>query len=241
MAFLLSMFADGIFTLAQYQEKWLRKMGISPQRIKTISNAVDVEQFSPNVDKVLLNPPDSPILINVATITPRKCQETLIRAIKLVKKDFPRARLLFTGNQFSDKSYGNFLESIINEHGVGQNVNFIGKIEHDQIPQLLSTSDISLLSSLSEVCPFSVIESLATGLVTIATSVGGVPDLIDDRSNGFLVKPKDVNGFADIIIKVLKNPTLKQAIEKNARDSALNNFSYQVVGKKHKDFLLSIL
>jgi glycosyltransferase involved in cell wall biosynthesis len=241
MAFLLSMFADGIFTLAQYQEKWLRKMGISPQRIKTISNAVDVEQFSPNVDKVLLNPPDSPILINVATITPRKCQETLIRAIKLVKKDFPRVRLLFTGNQFSDKSYGNFLESIINEHGVGQNVNFIGKIEHDQIPQLLSTSDISLLSSLSEVCPFSVIESLATGLVTIATSVGGVPDLIDDRSNGFLVKPKDVNGFADIIIKVLKNPALKQAIEKNARDSALNNFSYQVVGKKHKDFLLSIL
>ena len=148
MAFLLNVFADGIFTLANYQENWLRKMGISPKRIKTISNAVDVEQFSPNIDKALMNPPDSPILINVATITPRKCQETLIRAIKLIKRDFPRVRLLFTGNQFSNKSYGNFLENIINEYGVGQNVNFIGKIEHDQIPQLLRTSDISLLSSL---------------------------------------------------------------------------------------------
>ena len=86
-----------------------------------------------------------------------------------------------------------------------------------------------------------MIESLATGLVTIATSVGGVPDLIDDNSNGYLVDPKDFIGFADIIIKVLKNPALKLDIEKNARDSALNNFSYQVVGKKHKDFLYTFL
>ena len=241
MAFLLGMFADGIFTLAQYQENRLRKMGISPKRIKTISNAVDVEQFYPNIDKVLMNPPDSPILINVAKISPRKCQETLIRAIKPIKRDFPRVRLLFTGSQYSDKSYGNFLENIIIENGVGQNVNFIGKIEHNQIPQLLRTADISLLSSLSEVCPFSVIESLATGLVTIATSIGGVPDLIDNNSNGFLVKPKDYSGFADIIIKVLRNPALKQEIEKNARDSAQKYFSYQVIGQKHKEFLLSIL
>jgi glycosyltransferase involved in cell wall biosynthesis len=90
------------------------------------------------------------------------------------------------------------------------------------------------------VCPFILLESLSVGKVTISTAVGGIPDIIKNEFNGFLVRPGDTKAFADCILKVISNPSLKMSIEKQARISAVENYSYDVIGREHKDFLASL-
>jgi glycosyltransferase involved in cell wall biosynthesis len=241
MAFLLNSFADGVLTLAKFQEQWLRRYGVSASRIRTIPNPVDTELFSPDMTRPHMNHPKNPVLINVASLRPIKCQGLLIKAVGLVKEEFPEARLILMGGQSSYSGYENYLKELIADCQVEDNVVNIGRVEHRQVPQLLRSCDMSLISSLSEVCPYAVLESLATGKVTIATAVGGIPDLIRNEFNGLLVESGDTKGFADCIRRVLNDQSLRMSIEENARKSAEAHYSYRVVGEKHREFIQALM
>ena len=239
-------FADGIFTLATFQEKWLRRLGIPPFKIRTIPNAVNTQLFAPGgqtnyFDRAFLKANNFPIIVNIANITQFKGQDVLIKAIHIVKKKIKDVRLVLMGNQNKGDQFVQYLKNLVNEYCLNQNVLILGDTEHCQIPAVLSSSDISVVSSWNEVCPFVLIESLSVGKVTVSTKVGGIPDIIKNKVNGFLVHPGDVKGFSDCILTVLNNQSLKIAVENNARISAVENYSYDVIGKKHKDFLISII
>ncbi len=238
---LLNSMADGILSLARFQEQWLIKYGVSPRKIRTIPNPVDIDQFSPEISESHDFSHGSPVLINVGELNPLKNQETLIKAVSLLKMEFPNIRLILTGGRVPNPEYSKFIENLIADCQVRENVNIVGYHVHRQVPQLLNSADISLVSSLSEACPFIVLESLAASKVTIATSVGGIPDLITSGFNGFLIEPGNANGFADCICKVLNDSPLRISIEENARKTAEANFSYQAVGVKHKEFIFSLL
>ena len=245
MALLCKLFADGIFPLASFQENWLIKLGISPLRMRMIPNAVDINQFSPEGTRdffIDISPENTnpPIIVNVANIHQTKGQDVLIKAICLVKKEICNIRLVLIGNNSPNSPYDKYLNELIAEFDLETNVVILGNIDHIQIPRVLRSSDIVTISSWNEVCPNILLESFSVGKVAISTAVGGIPDIINNEINGFLVDPGHVEGFADCIFKVLNNPSLKISIEKKARISAIDNFSYDVIGREHKDFLTSI-
>ena len=245
MALSCRIFADGIFTLATFQEDWLRELGISPLKIKTIPNAVDIKQFTPVGPRdffadIFPEKNNFPIIVNIATINESKGQDVLIKSISLVKKEIHNVRLVLIGNYFPNSPYGRHLKDLIAEFGLEENVFILGNVDHYHIPVVLRSADISVISSWNEVCPFILLESLSVGKVTISTAVGGIPDIIKNEFNGFLVPPADTRGFAGCILRVMNNPSLKMSIEKQARISAVENYSYNVIGREHKDFLASL-
>jgi glycosyltransferase involved in cell wall biosynthesis len=246
MALSCHILADGIFTLATYQENWLRDLGISPLKMRTIPNAVDIKQFTPVGQRdffadIFTEADNFPVIVNIANINRSKGQDVLIKSISLVKKEINSVRLVLVGFNFPNSPYDRYLKNLIAESGLERNVYILGNVDHTQIPRALRSSDISIISSWDEVCPFILLESLAAGKVTISTAVGGIPDIIKNEFNGFLVHPGDIKAFADYILKAINNPPLKMSIEKQARSSAVENHSYDVIGSKHKDFLTSIL
>jgi glycosyltransferase involved in cell wall biosynthesis len=239
-AILLNWLADGILTLATYQEKWLLRYRISPNKIRTIPNPVDIDLFSPAISETPVNPMDCPVLINIADLIPIKSQETIIKALCLVKRIKPKVKLILMGGQYSDSEYGCYIKDLIDKNHLEDNVINVGDIDHQEVVNLLRSSDISILSSLSEVCPYAVLESLAAGKVMIATAVGGIPDLIDNGSNGFLFQPGDAGELNDCILKVLNDTQLKMDLEKNARKSAEKKYSYPIIGGRHLAFVESL-
>src|SRR4030042_5631187 len=246
MTFYSRIFADGVFTLATFQENWLRRLGISPLKIRTIPNPVDINQFAPIGTRdyfIDLFPGNTnfPIIVNVATINQSKGQNILIKSISLVKKDIGSVRLVLIGNYSPRSSYYRYLKNLISGLDLEENVFILGNVDHGQIPRVLRSSDISAISSWNEACPFILLESLSVGKVTISTAVGGIPDIIKDEFNGFLVHPGDIKGFADCILKVIHSLSIKMSVEKQARISAIENYSYDVIGREHKDFLTSIM
>jgi glycosyltransferase involved in cell wall biosynthesis len=158
-----------------------------------------------------------------------------------VRKEINSVRLVLIGNYSPISPYVRYLNDLIAELGLETNVYILKNVNHCQIPRILRSSDISVISSWNEVCPFILLESLSVGKATISTAVGGIPDIIKSEFNGFLVPPGDIKAFADCIFKIINNPALTMSIEKQARISAIENYSHDVIGRAHKDFLTSII
>jgi glycosyltransferase involved in cell wall biosynthesis len=240
------LFADGIFALATFQENWLRKYGISPRKIKKIPNAVDIEEFSPTGPSncfadIFQEVENYPIIVNIANVERLKGQDLLIRSVNQIKKEINTVRLVFIGEQGYDLQHEQLLKKLIAEYGLEKNVFFLGNVDHNLIPGFIRSADLTVISSWNEVCPFTLLESLSVGRVTISTAVGGIPEIIKDKINGFLVNPGDVQGFVDCILNISNDPSLRMSIEKKARLTAIENYSYSIIGKEHKDFITSIM
>src|SRR5205823_9528420 len=96
-------------------------------------------------------------------------------------------------------------------------VAFIGRRSHDQMPHLLAAADMLVLPSMNEGLPRVILEAMATGLPVVATSVGGVPELVIDGRTGLLVRPGVEGVLADAICRVLADPDSARAWGRAAR------------------------
>lgn len=239
MALLFHTMADGVLTLAKFQEQWLRKYGVPTRKMRTIANPVDVNRFRPGQTNSRPRR-GRPVLLNVGGLSPLKNQAVLIEALTLVRKQFPAVQLVLTGGRNTYPAYASYLADLIASRDLQSNVVNVGYQEHSQIPQLYQACDVSLFSSVSEVCPFVVLESLATGKATIATRVGGIPDLIQDGFNGLLVDANDSSGFAAGILRLLGDGHFQRAMEANARATAVFSFSYEAIGMRHAEFIRTL-
>ena len=108
------------------------------------------------------------------------------------------------------------------------------------IYELISTSDIGILTSLNEGIPLTLIQFAQMGLPAVSTSVGSVNDVIENEKTGFLID-YDVKLFADAIEFLIKNPEIAKKFGENARLRASQYFSTQTMVTKHRDLYDEIL
>jgi len=134
---------------------------------------------------------------------------TLIRSYKILKKKFPDIHLIIAGDGPVKKD----CEKIADE-----NVHFLGFVS--DIPSLLKGSDIFVITSVYDASPKSLMEAMCMGLPSVATKVGGIPDILDDNC-GFLVRPGHPEEVAEKIAYLLKNDTKAAEMGKNARSKIL--------------------
>ena len=109
-----------------------------------------------------------------------------------------------------------------------------------QIPdayRFLSAFDVFVLPSLKEGFPWALIEAMSAKLPVIATDVGAVPEIIDDRKNGLLIKPKDSVGLADKIKEVLENDHLRNELGIQPHQTVLFKFELDKMVKKIEELL----
>ena len=101
------------------------------------------------------------------------------------------------------------------DNNLESRIQFIGSVKPEQIHYYHSAADILVSSSLSEGRPNVIIEALASGTPVIATAVGGVPELIENDYNGYLLKPKNSDTLLKHIEKLLKNKKTFNKFSKN--------------------------
>ena len=114
--------------------------------------------------------------------------------------------------------------------GIAENVAFLGL--RDDIPNVLASSDIFVLSSLREGLPISAIEAMAAGRPQILTNVGGNCELIVNNEQGILVQPNDVPALAAAINHLLLNEELRLCMGQKSRERAIKHFRIEAIGKK---------
>ena len=116
-----------------------------------------------------------------------------------------QARLQFKiyGRHFDDDLY-HTMTAKVNDL---ENATYWGSFTTEQRAQVFSEIDLLVMPSLGENYPFILREALYAGLQVVATAIAGVPEIIVDGENGFLIPPGDVEALADIFVKIANSPT----------------------------------
>lgn len=109
--------------------------------------------------------------------------------------------------------------------GVGDTVRFAGWCDQQQVAELMSQSDVLVLPSYDEGLPLVILEALAHGVAVVCTPVGEIPAVLSDGVNAMFVEPGDIDGIAEVLQKVLREPGLLQTLGRNGRAIYERQFS----------------
>jgi glycosyltransferase involved in cell wall biosynthesis len=210
------------------RQELLMRDGFAPERIRVVYNGIETEKFvQAKADRERLLPgisPDHKLIIMVANMhMGAKGHGDMIEAARTVRETCPEARILLAG----DGEMRPFFEDQVKAAGLEGMFLFLG--HRTDIPELLSCCDIGVLASRSEGLPNAVLEYMAAALPVVATTVGGVPEIIEDGVNGLLIPPENPHTLAAAILQLLKDEQMRARLGKAGRERALARFNFATV------------
>ena len=189
-------------------------------------------------------PMDKPVITQVSRLDPWKDPEGVIDVFKLVKQKVD-CRLVFCYNVASDDPEGlrmyNKVYRKANRFARKGDIIFVVGNNESLVNAIQRFSNVIIQKSTREGFCLAVTEALWKGTPVVASNVGGIPSQIEDGKNGFLLEPTDVEGFADRIIRILKNPAEGKRLGDNATETVRRKFLITRLLSDYLDMLNSIL
>jgi glycosyltransferase involved in cell wall biosynthesis len=188
---------DAMICNSRYLADYVREHDLFTPPIYVIYNAVDSDVFPPTP----LPDFDRPTIVQVANLRPQKQQGLLLRALQMILKEVPTIRGIFVG----DGPDRLLLERMAKDMGISPNVEFTGTVQ--DIRPYVAQSHISVLTSRDEGFPNALLESMAMGRPVLAPNVGGIPELVRDGVEGWLVQP-EADSIARAILGFIRDPSV---------------------------------
>lgn len=227
--------SDQISPVTTANKKWEQKFEANEENILPIYNGVDTDVFKPTPKPG--HTADRPTVIAVAQVFPLKDIETMIRTADLVRKEIPEVQFIVYGSLDVDPEYVATCRALIKELDLEKTFTFGGF--HNQPSMIFNEGDLSILTSISEGFPYTVIESMSCGRPVVATDVGGIKDALEGC--GILCKPRYPKGIADGVIKLLKDNSLRLELGQKSRDKVLLNFTTEKSVDAYYDCYLKLI
>jgi len=222
----LGALTDRLITISPLQRRDIvDRFRIAPGRkVVTIPLGLDLGPLlqstrSPRSRERFGLPADAFVVGFVGRFVPIKDLPTLLAGFRAALGDVPRARLLLAG----DGPMRSLLTAEAARLEIADRVHFIGWTE--DLPDLYGALDVCVLTSLNEGTPVAAIEAMAAGTAVIATSVGGVPDVIAHGRTGLLVPPTDPVELARAIAMLARDSAGRREITELARRDVAERFS----------------
>jgi len=181
--------------------------------VELIPNAINLRQFSTDIEPKNIDCGNAFKILCSGRFSPEKGQIYLIKAIAKVTRSIPVHLFLLGGGS---EKYKQQLEIEVKKQGIENIVHFMDPIPYNEVPALYKSMDLIVQPSLSETFGIAILENMSLGNVIIASSVGGIPEIIDDGINGLLVPPANPEFLADKIIVALTDTELREKIKRNA-------------------------
>ncbi|HOW28571.1 MAG TPA: glycosyltransferase family 4 protein [Elusimicrobiota bacterium] len=144
------------------------------------------------------------LLVNVAALVPHKDQETLIKAVELLRKDVPAIQLLILG----EGHLRSRLTRLIDQLGLKQCVHLLG--HRDDVLDYVAAADVFVLSSVEEGLGTSLLDAMSLGIPAVATQAGGIPEIFGDSANDVLVPSRNPSALAAALGRVIGSDDEKQ-------------------------------
>jgi len=212
--------SDGVTSISQHlRQRTYREFGIQ-HPIETIPNFVNCSEFTKKCACELrrrFGRDDEKILIHVSNFRPVKRVTDVVEIFDRVRKEVP-AHLLMVGDG-PERAKAEYLAAMKN---LRDKVHFVGKQE--AINEYLGISDLLLLPSDDESFGLVALEAMACEVPVIASKVGGLPEVVRDGVDGFLIPPREVEEMSQRAIGILKDASLAERLGKQGRERAEAHF-----------------
>ena len=215
-------FVDRFVPVSDDLDRWLTGVvGIAPAKTGLIANGVDTSRFTSRFTRQPATPGDSPwqagdfVIGTVARIQDIKNHRGLVAAFERVRALLPQHRGRLKLSIIGDGPLMPALRAQVAAAGLDDVVWLAGA--RADIPQLLHTFSLFCLPSLAEGTPVSLLEAMACGLAVVASSVGGIPEVVTEGEHGFLVAPADTAALAAALARYVADPDLARRHGEAAR------------------------
>lgn len=194
---------DRVAAIIVLTEEWRTRISdaTSNQNIEVIFNPVDARSLSDASGSSRFEC----TLLFLGRLEKDKGIHDLLETLVIVREPFPEVTLWLAGE--GDRGA---LADHIKSRGLCRRIRFLGWVGYEGKKRLLSQATVFVLPSHVEGLPMAVLEAMAAGLPVVATNVGGIPSVVEEGVNGFLVRPGDIRALADAICVLLSDRDLRQ-------------------------------
>lgn len=220
--------ADAVIVLTEDMKREIQK--IWNRNVFVVPNGINLERFE-NLSKKDLRSKieikEEKVIMFVGSLRPVKGVKYLIEAMKITADKNKNMRLFIVGDGEERK----YLENLVRNLNIERYVTFVGKVPNEKVPEYMAASDVFVLPSLSEGFPVTVVEAMASGLPIVATNIRGLPEIIKNGENGFLVKPESPIEIAEKVLLLLEDDELRERISRNNKGKAKEYSWEAIIGK----------
>ncbi|MCZ6602194.1 MAG: glycosyltransferase family 4 protein [Planctomycetota bacterium] len=210
-----------------------RMGGDPPAGFRWIPNGVDSNRFRPGGGKAVrerLGLNGAPILLFVGAFRMRKGLHDLLAALREIRRTRSDVRLLVVG---SGRGYEKPLLEFSRRLGVEDRIVLSGHVRNCDLPPYYDAADAVLIPSLFEGLPLVLLEAMATARPVVATRVGGIPGVVEDRVTGHLVEPGDPIAMARRVEEIVGDPKRAARLGEEARRRVKSLYSWERVADRY--------
>lgn len=200
--------------------------------VEPLSNGVDLAQFGPKkaplrIYKKYRLPTDRPIVLYVGRVDPEKSISNVVTAFLGVLEAVPEALLVIVGDGTDRRRLTDLVEAL----GIQQSVRFLGRVMPPDVMEIYRTAQVFATASETETQGIVLIEAAATALPLVAVDAGAVRELCQHKKNGILCHPGDVEEMTDALVKILKNPDVRERYGKASLEIAKKHDLNRTLGR----------
>jgi N-acetyl-alpha-D-glucosaminyl L-malate synthase BshA len=229
--------SDGVTAISEYLRRvTLQEFGIK-RPVEVIPNFVNCDVFRPPNGKCRREDfarEDERILVHLSNFRPVKRLQDVVQIFDLVRREIP-AKLLMIGDGPDRVS----AEWMVREKALTSDVVFLGK--QGQVQNILNCADVLLLPSELESFGLAALEGMACGVPAVCSRVGGLPEVIRDGVEGYLVPVGDVRNMAARALEILTHPEQRKQMGMAARERALTQFCADKIIPLYEDLYKRVL
>lgn len=241
--------ADRVVLDFSHNYSGAEKLRVAEEKVTCIPWGIDTELFKPMPEKRLeirnrLGLKDDDFVLGYCgRLSPVKGIDTLIQAVHNLLGEHDNIRLLIIGgagdsggNLNMIREYEGHAHSLLNDKVI-----FTGWVRPEQVPFYLQATDVCAAPSFSESGGGHAAESSACGIPVVASRIGGLQDIVKDKSTGFLVTPGNVGELAGKIRILLENPDLVGRMGREARKHVVENYHWDAIAQKYMELYTSLI
>jgi len=241
---LMTLPLDGVICVSDFvsecvrQERW-----VPAHKVHTIYNGVDIyrdptggplqaraarfrEKYSIAADRK--------IVLKVSWLVPEKGIDTFLQAARRVVASEPKTHFVIVGTGHRFDTY----RALASELGIRDNCTWTGALEDPTQAGAFAAAQISCqLSRWQEAFGFSIIEAMACGVPVVASRAGGIPEIVRDGANGFLVPIDDPEAASERILTLLRSDAMREEMGRAARSDAVRKFDARETAKAYLEIL----
>ncbi len=225
--------SDGITAVCSYLANQVERKFDFDGDIRVIYNFVDTKRFTRKpgrrLHRQITKSKDKKVILHVSNFRKIKRIDDIIEAFKEIKKAVP-SKLVLVGDGPEKMS----IRTKVRDCGISKDVIFLKPCK--DIEEFYSIADLFVLASEREGCPLSILEAMSSRVPVIATNVGGIPEIVENREEGFLVNLGDIEGVADKSIEILTNDRLWLDMGKAGRKRVMKDFTANKIIPQYESF-----
>ena len=217
---------EAVIAISRQIEQPLIAGGVSASKVRTIYSGIDLSEkpvaHEDQAMRRMIGVPEGAVLVGtVANLFPRKGYEVMLRALPAILREISSVHYVIVGSDEGD--YADRLKRLAHEMQIEDRVHIVGF--RDPVQPFLSSLDLYVHPALMEGFGIAVVEAMAMGKAVVATTTGGLPEVVAQGETGLLVPPGDVESLAATVESLLKDRARREQMGRNGMARAQERFS----------------